>query len=84
MKNTVCNSGVFVTEEFVVLGFHSVCKTTIESRFIVRLAPQEGKMGLSFPLGIARFVPAKAKLFGVIFIDQACSVKMTGYLPFFA
>ena len=40
------------------------------------------------PLGIARFVPAKAKFFGVIFwpynksfIDQACSVKMAGYWP---
>ena len=39
-------------------------------------------MGLSCPLGISRFVPAKAKFFGVIFwpynksfIDQACSVK---------
>ena len=42
-------------------------------------------MGLSCPLEIARFVPAKAKLFVVIFwsynksfIDQACSVKMVG------
>ena len=50
-------------------------------------------MGLSCPLGIARFVPAKAKFFGVIFwryiksfSDQACSVKMAGYWPrsFFA
>ena len=46
------------------------------------------KMGLSCPLGIARFVPAKAKLFGVIFwpdnkylIDQAGSVKMAGCWP---
>ena len=45
-------------------------------------------MDLSCPLAIARFVPAKAKLFGVIFwpynkgfIDQACSVKMAGYWP---
>ena len=40
-------------------------------------------MGLSCPL-----IPAKAKLFGVIFwpysrsfIDEACSVKMAGYWP---
>ena len=39
-----------------------------------------------FPLGIARFVPSKAKFFGVIFwpykisfTDQASSVKMTGF-----
>ena len=45
-------------------------------------------MGLSGPLGISRFVPAKAKFFGVIFwpynksfIDQACSVEMAGYWP---
>ena len=45
-------------------------------------------MGLSCPLGIARFVPAKAKFFGVIFwpynksfIDQARSVKIAGYRP---
>ena len=50
-------------------------------------------MGRSCPLGISRFVPAKAEFFGVIFwpynksfIDQACSVKMAGYWPspFFA
>ena len=60
-------------------------------------APRAGKMKRNLrsdspppilPLGIARFVPAKAKLFGVIFwpynksfIDQACSVKMVGYWP---
>ena len=43
---------------------------------------------MSCLLGIVRFVPAKAKFFGVIFwpynksfIDQACSVKMAGYWP---
>ena len=43
-------------------------------------------LGLSCPVGIARFIPAKARSFGVIFwpynksfIDQACSVKMTAY-----
>ena len=50
-------------------------------------------MGLSCPLGITRFVPAKATFFGVIFcpynksfFDQVCSVKMAGYWPrsFFA
>ena len=50
-------------------------------------------MGLSRPLGISHFVPAKVKFFGVIiwpnnktFIDQACPVKMNGYWPrsFFA
>ena len=52
------------------------------------LATRADRMGLSCPLGIARFVPAKAKFFGVIswpysksFIDQACSVKMVGYWP---
>ena len=45
-------------------------------------------MGLSCPLGISRFVPAKAKFFSVIFwpynksvIDQACLVKMDEYWP---
>ena len=45
-------------------------------------------MGLSCPLGISRFVPAKAKFVGVIFwpynksfIDQACSVKLACYWP---
>ena len=45
-------------------------------------------MGPTCPLGIARFVTVKAKLVVVIFwpynksfIDQACSVKMTGYWP---
>ena len=61
--------------------------------FIKGLAQRAGKMGLSCPLGISRFVPTKAKFFGVIFrpynksfIDQACSVKMAGYWPgsFFA
>ena len=50
-------------------------------------------MDLPFLLGIASFVPAKAKFVYVIFwpcnksfIDQACSVKMAGYWPrsFFA
>ena len=50
-------------------------------------------MDLSCPLGISRFIPAKAKFFGAIFwpynksfIDQACLVKMAGYWPrpFFA
>ena len=50
-------------------------------------------MGLSYRLGISRFVPAKAKFFSVIFwpynkafIDQACSIKMAEYWPrsFFA
>ena len=45
-------------------------------------------MGLSCPFGIACFLPAKVKFFGVIFwpynkpfIDQACLVKMAGYWP---
>ena len=44
---------------------------------------------LACPFGIVRFVPAEAKFFRTIFwpynnnsyIDQACSVKMTGYWP---
>ena len=45
-------------------------------------------MGPSYQHGIVHIVPAKAKVLGVIFwpynksfIDQACSVKMTGYWP---
>ena len=45
-------------------------------------------MGPSYPLGRPRFVPEKAKFFGVIFwlynksfIDEAYSVKMAGYWP---
>ena len=45
-------------------------------------ATREGKMGLSCPLGISRFIPSKAKFLGVIFwpykkffIDLACSVN---------
>ena len=54
-----------------------------EANPVFWLATRAGKMGLSCQLGIARFVPAKAKLFGEIlwpynksFIDQACSVKV--------
>ena len=48
------------------------------------------KMGQPCPLGISRFVPAKAKFFGVIswpykksFIGQACFVKMASFVFFF-
>ena len=50
--------------------------------------PKRARWANLCPLGIARFVPAKAKFFGIIFrpynksfIDQACSVKMAGYWP---
>ena len=61
-----------------------------ETNPVFWLSTRAGKMGLSYPLGITRFIPAKAKFFGVIFwpytcnksfIDQACSVKMTGHWP---
>ena len=58
-----------------------------EANSVFWLATRAGKMGLSFPLGISCLVLAKAKFFGVIFwpynksfIDQACSVKVAGYL----
>ena len=54
-----------------------------EANPVFWLATRAGKIGLSCPLRISRFVPAKAKFFGVIFwpynkssFDQACSVKM--------
>ena len=64
-----------------------------EANPVFRLSTRAGKMGLSCPLAITRFVAVKAKLFGVIFwpynksfIDRASSVKMAGYWPssFFA
>ena len=45
-----------------------------ESNPVFRLATRTGKRSLSCPLGIARFVPPKAKFFGVIFWS-----KMAGY-----
>ena len=58
----------------------------VEGNPVFLLATRAGKMGLSCPLGISRFVPAKAKFIRVIFwlcnksfVDQACSVKMAGY-----
>ena len=53
------------------------------------LATWAGKMGLSCPLGTTRCVPQEKfprKPYNKSFIDQACSVKMTGYWPcsFFA
>ena len=59
-----------------------------EANPVFWLTTRAGKMGLPCLLGIARFVSAKAKFFGVIFwpynksfVDQACSVKMAGYWP---
>ena len=59
-----------------------------EANPVFCLATREGKMGLSSPSGIFRFVPTKMEFFSVIcwphnksFIDQACSVKIAGYWP---
>ena len=59
-----------------------------EANPVFWLATRAGKIGLSCPLGISRFVPAKEKFFGVTFwsynksfIHQACSVKIVGYWP---
>ena len=53
-----------------------------EANSVFWLATRAGKMGLSCPLGIARFALAKAKFFGVIFwpytksfTDQTCSSR---------
>ena len=58
------------------------------SESCILIGYQAGKMGLSYPFGIACFVPVKAKFFGVIFwpynksfIDQASLAKMARYCP---
>ena len=70
----------------------SLSKVVIRVRtFIVWLAPRAGILcsggPISRPLEIARFIPVKAKLFGVIFwacnkscIDQACSRRVASFL----
>ena len=75
-----------------------LCLTLVTNEYIAGkmkriLCSDRLPIGVPCPLGIARFVPAKAGFFGVIFrpynkssIHQPCSVKMAGYWPrsFFA
>ena len=56
-----------------------------EANPVFYLDTRAGKMGLSCPLGIARFSPQREILlcnlwpYNKSFVDQACSVKMAGY-----
>ena len=48
------------------------------------LATRDGKIKLSWPLRTTRCIPQEKfprKPYNTSFIDQACSVKMTGYCP---